>query len=68
MKKSQENANAVEEQNIAIIDYSAKQAAPISQSSYRKLSRGWFYPYECLKYQIETERKRESLRCGLRKT
>jgi hypothetical protein len=66
MKKNRENAKVIEEQNIAIIDYSVDQATP-SQAAYAKSSRGWFNLYESLKYQIETERKRERLRCEARK-
>jgi hypothetical protein len=67
MKRSRENAKVIEEQNIAIIDYSVDQATPICQAAYAKSSRGWFNLYEGLKYQIETERKRERLRCEARK-
>jgi hypothetical protein len=67
MKTILENPRVVEEQNVAIIDYSVKQATPISQPPFAKSSRGWFNPHEGLKYQSETERKREDLRCEARK-
>ena len=67
MKTSRENAKVVEEQNIAIIDYSVIQATQVSQAAYAKSLRGWFSLYESLKYQIEIERKRECLRCEARK-
>jgi len=68
MQSRQENAKLVEEQNIAIIDYSVEQATPRSPPLYAKFIRGWFNLHEGLKYQIETERKRERFRCEARKT
>ena len=67
MKRNQQNAKVIEEQNITIIDYYVNQATPLSQATEAKSSRGWFNLYERLKYQIETERKRECLRCEARK-
>jgi hypothetical protein len=67
MQSRQENAKLVEEQNIAIIDYSVNQPTHVSQAAHAKSSRGWFSLYESLKYQVEIERKRERLRCEARK-
>jgi len=57
----------MEEQIAVIIDYSAEQTTLISPPPYAKPSRGWFNSHEGSKYQVETERKREHLRCAARK-
>ena len=67
MKTILENAQVVEEKNVAIIDYHVEQATPISPPPYTKSSRGWFNQHEGLRYQIETERKKECFRCEARK-
>jgi len=67
MKSSRENAKVIEEQKVAIVDYSIEQTTLIGPSPNAKPSRGWFNSHEGSKYQVETERKREHLRCFARK-
>jgi hypothetical protein len=65
MKSRQEN-ETVEEQNVAIIDYSVAPTETLSHL-HTKLSRGWFDQYERSKYRLENERKKDSLHFQARK-
>jgi hypothetical protein len=66
MKSRQENLETIEEQNVAIIDYLVEPTETLT-NPHTKLSRGWFDQHEGSKYQIENERKKDSLRFQARK-
>jgi hypothetical protein len=66
VKNRQESLGTIEEQDVAIIDYSIEPAATLTNPR-TKLSRGLFDQHEGSKYQIEHEGKRESLRFQARK-
>jgi hypothetical protein len=61
MKSRQENTKTIEEQNIAIIDYSIEPTTLLTNPCM-KYSRGWFDRRECSKYLIENERIKDRWR------
>jgi hypothetical protein len=55
--RDQENAEVMEEQNIAIIDYKTDKPSRTKKAKVRS-SREWHNVQEGLKYQAEVERQR----------